>query len=165
MLQRLVHGRALLMLMLGRNCRLRMCLLKRAPSMPTVDGCVRWTLAVRLAQPLSLGCSFLVLVKLRLVLVLLRLVALSMLSERPVAFWSMLTTSISTQAMSARRRSLHLVPSRLGPGATTIAVNKGGTGAVTLTGYVKGNGVSAFTASASIPNTDISGQHDVDAEC
>lgn len=30
--------------------------------------------------------------------------------------------------------------------ATTIAVNKGGTGATTLTGIVKGNGTSAFTA-------------------
>jgi hypothetical protein len=41
--------------------------------------------------------------------------------------------------------------------ATTIAVNRGGTGATTLTGYVKGNGTSAFTASATIPNSDISG--------
>jgi len=41
--------------------------------------------------------------------------------------------------------------------ASTIAVNKGGTGATTLTGYVKGNGTSAFTASATIPSGDISG--------
>lgn len=41
--------------------------------------------------------------------------------------------------------------------ATTIAVAYGGTGATTLTGYVKGNGTSAMTASATIPNTDISG--------
>lgn len=41
--------------------------------------------------------------------------------------------------------------------ATTITVGKGGTGATTLTGYVKGNGTSAMTASATIPNTDISG--------
>lgn len=39
----------------------------------------------------------------------------------------------------------------------TLPVASGGTGAVTLTGYVKGNGTSAFTASATIPNTDISG--------
>jgi hypothetical protein len=39
----------------------------------------------------------------------------------------------------------------------TLAVGNGGTGAVTLTGYVKGNGTSAFTASATIPNTDITG--------
>lgn len=38
-----------------------------------------------------------------------------------------------------------------------VAVANGGTGASTLTGYVKGNGAGAFTASASIPNTDISG--------
>lgn len=39
----------------------------------------------------------------------------------------------------------------------TLVVSNGGTGATTLTGYVKGSGTSAFTASASIPNTDISG--------
>lgn len=39
----------------------------------------------------------------------------------------------------------------------TLPVASGGTGAVTLTGYVKGNGTSAFTASATIPNTDITG--------
>jgi hypothetical protein len=41
--------------------------------------------------------------------------------------------------------------------ANTIAANKGGTGATTLTGYVKGNGTDAFTASANIPGSDISG--------
>ncbi len=30
-------------------------------------------------------------------------------------------------------------------------------GDFTLTGYLKGNGTAAFTASATIPNTDISG--------
>lgn len=39
----------------------------------------------------------------------------------------------------------------------TLGVAKGGSGATTLTGYLKGNGASAFTASATIPNTDISG--------
>jgi hypothetical protein len=39
----------------------------------------------------------------------------------------------------------------------TLAVANGGTGAVTLTGYVKGSGTSAMTASATIPNTDITG--------
>ena len=40
---------------------------------------------------------------------------------------------------------------------TTIAPANGGTGATTLTGYVKGNGTSAFTATTTIPNTDITG--------
>lgn len=40
---------------------------------------------------------------------------------------------------------------------TTIAPANGGTGATTLTGYVKGNGTSAFTATTNIPNTDITG--------
>lgn len=36
-------------------------------------------------------------------------------------------------------------------------VANGGTGAATLTGYVKGNGTAAMTASATIPFTDLSG--------
>ena len=40
---------------------------------------------------------------------------------------------------------------------TGLSVANGGTGASTLTGYVRGNGTSAFTASATIPNTDITG--------
>lgn len=39
----------------------------------------------------------------------------------------------------------------------TVPVENGGTGASTLTGYVKGNGTSAMTASSTIPNTDVSG--------
>lgn len=38
-----------------------------------------------------------------------------------------------------------------------LTVGNGGSGATTLTGYVKGNGTSAFTASSTIPNTDITG--------
>jgi len=39
-----------------------------------------------------------------------------------------------------------------------LPVADGGTGASTLTGYVKGNGTSAFTASATIPFADITGR-------
>jgi len=39
----------------------------------------------------------------------------------------------------------------------TLPVGNGGTGATTLTGYVKGNGTSAFTASATIPASDVTG--------
>lgn len=39
---------------------------------------------------------------------------------------------------------------------STLPVANGGTGATTLTGYVKGNGTSAMTASATIPFGDIS---------
>lgn len=39
----------------------------------------------------------------------------------------------------------------------TVPVANGGTGASTLTGYVKGNGTSAMTASSTIPSTDITG--------
>jgi len=38
-----------------------------------------------------------------------------------------------------------------------VAVANGGTGASTLTGYVKGSGTAALTASSTIPNTDVSG--------
>lgn len=40
---------------------------------------------------------------------------------------------------------------------STIDVAYGGTGATTLTGYVKGNGTSSMTAFPTIPNTDITG--------
>ena len=46
----------------------------------------------------------------------------------------------------------------------TLGVAKGGSGATTLTGYLKGNGTAAFTASATIPNTDISGLGTMAAE-
>jgi len=39
----------------------------------------------------------------------------------------------------------------------TLGVSNGGTGTTTLTGYVKGNGTSAFTASSTVPSTDITG--------
>ena len=39
----------------------------------------------------------------------------------------------------------------------TVPVANGGTGAATLTGYVKGNGTSTMTASATVPSTDITG--------
>jgi hypothetical protein len=42
-------------------------------------------------------------------------------------------------------------------GITDLAVADGGTGASTLTGYVKGNGTTPLTASATIPSTDITG--------
>ena len=52
-------------------------------------------------------------------------------------------------------------PSTASGGVVTLAgvlnVTNGGTGASTLTGYVKGSGTSVMTASATIPNTDITG--------
>jgi hypothetical protein len=40
---------------------------------------------------------------------------------------------------------------------TAITADHGGSGATTLTGYLKGNGTSAFTAAATVPASDISG--------
>ncbi|MEI6139624.1 MAG: hypothetical protein WCP85_10190 [Mariniphaga sp.] len=45
----------------------------------------------------------------------------------------------------------------LGGLTTDITVAQGGTGASTLTGYVKGTGTTAMTASATVPVADISG--------
>jgi hypothetical protein len=39
----------------------------------------------------------------------------------------------------------------------TVPVANGGTGASTLTGYVKGNGTAAMTASTTVPSTDVTG--------
>jgi hypothetical protein len=50
---------------------------------------------------------------------------------------------------------LHLISGTLS--IDLLAVSYGGTGVTTLTGYVKGNGTAAMTASATIPTTDISG--------
>lgn len=47
--------------------------------------------------------------------------------------------------------------SNLTDGLSTVPVTKGGTGATTLTGYVKGNATAAMTATSTIPNTDVSG--------
>jgi hypothetical protein len=40
---------------------------------------------------------------------------------------------------------------------TALDVANGGSGATTLTGYLYGNGTSAFSASTTIPNTAITG--------
>ena len=57
--------------------------------------------------------------------------------------------------------STGLTPSSSTGGVVTLGgvlnVANGGTGANTLTGYVKGSGTSAMTASSTIPNTDITG--------
>ena len=59
------------------------------------------------------------------------------------------------QITSASNTSIAINANQITAGTVTVA--QGGTGAVTLTGYVKGNGTSAFTASATIPSTDITG--------
>jgi hypothetical protein len=57
--------------------------------------------------------------------------------------------------------STGLTPSSASAGVVTLGgtlnVSSGGTGVGTLTGYVKGSGTTAFTASATIPSSDITG--------
>ena len=58
------------------------------------------------------------------------------------------------QVTSASSSSIAIAASQITSGTVTVA--QGGTGATTLTGYVKGSGTSALTASATIPASDIS---------
>ena len=72
------------------------------------------------------------------------------------------TISVANTGVLSFQTSLSgLTPSTATTGAVTLAgtlgVPSGGSGAVTLTGYLKGNGTSPFTASTTIPYTDISG--------
>jgi hypothetical protein len=70
-------------------------------------------------------------------------------------------TISNTGVLSFSSGTTGLTPAAATAGAVTLAgtlgVPNGGSGAVTLTGYVKGNATAAFTASATIPNTDITG--------
>ncbi|MCZ8227741.1 hypothetical protein [Flavobacterium sp.] len=66
--------------------------------------------------------------------------------------------------VSAKIADNAVTTTKLANGAVTnakigeiISVPNGGTGAATLTGYVKGNGTSAMTASPSIPVADVAG--------
>jgi hypothetical protein len=69
------------------------------------------------------------------------------------------TLSVKDASGDATFRNLTLTGAVLAGAwnGSTITVPYGGTGAVTLTGYVKGNGTSAMTASSTIPSTDITG--------
>ena len=73
--------------------------------------------------------------------------------------WSSFAVTAAVTSFSAG--STGLTPNSPTTGAIVLAgtliVSNGGTGATTLTGYVKGNGTSAMTASTTIPNTDITG--------
>ena len=67
----------------------------------------------------------------------------------------MVLTQTGTGAVSAAPVWSALTISDLTSG--TLAVANGGTGATSLTGYVKGNGTGAFTASATVPGADVNG--------
>jgi hypothetical protein len=69
------------------------------------------------------------------------------------------TLSIKDSSNDATFRNITLTGAVLAGAwnGSTITVLYGGTGATTLTGYVKGNGTAAMTASATIPSTDITG--------
>ncbi|WP_396138091.1 hypothetical protein, partial [Flavobacterium sp.] len=69
-----------------------------------------------------------------------------------------------TSASPFKVKDLGIVTNKIANGAVTnakigevITVTNGGTGASTLTGYVKGNGVNPMTAVTSIPVADVTG--------
>jgi hypothetical protein len=65
------------------------------------------------------------------------------------------TVNAQGQLTAASTTNIAIAASQVTSGQ--LAVAQGGTGAATLTGYVKGTGTAALTASATIPSTDISG--------
>jgi hypothetical protein len=73
--------------------------------------------------------------------------------------WNAFTLAGGVSSFSAG--STGLAPATASTGVVvlsgTLNVSSGGTGANTLTGYVKGTGITPMTASATIPSTDITG--------
>lgn len=66
---------------------------------------------------------------------------------------SVISINAKGQVTSAASTPISISFSQITSG--TLSVPQGGTGATTLTGYVKGNGVGPFTASSTIPNADL----------
>jgi hypothetical protein len=73
--------------------------------------------------------------------------------------WGSIPTTAAVTSFSAGTTGF--TPSSATTGAVTLSgtlnVANGGTGATTLTGYVKGSGTTAMTASSTIPTSDLSG--------
>lgn len=65
-------------------------------------------------------------------------------------------TGLGTMA-SQNANAVNITGGTISGLSSPLAVASGGTGAVSLTGYVKGTGTSALTASTTIPTTDLSG--------
>ena len=77
----------------------------------------------------------------------------------PTASFTLTTTGTGAATLSGTTLNIPSVSSTVNAGSIsgTIAVANGGTGATTLTGYVKGTGTTAMTASGSIPVADVTG--------
>jgi hypothetical protein len=75
------------------------------------------------------------------------------------ASFTLTTTGTGAATLSGTTLNIPSVSSTVNSGSIsgTIAVANGGTGATTLTGYVKGTGTTAMTASANIPVADVTG--------
>jgi len=77
----------------------------------------------------------------------------------PTASFTLTTTGTGAATLSGTTLNIPSVSSTVNSGSIsgTIAVANGGTGASTLTGYVKGTGTTAMTASSNIPVADVTG--------
>jgi hypothetical protein len=77
----------------------------------------------------------------------------------PTASFTLTTAGTGAATLSGTTLNIPSVSSTVNSGSIsgTIAVANGGTGATTLTGYVKGTGTTAMTASANIPVADVTG--------
>jgi len=75
------------------------------------------------------------------------------------ASFTLTTTGTGAATLSGTTLNIPSVSSTVNSGSIsgTIAVANGGTGASTLTGYVKGTGTTAMTASSNIPVADVTG--------
>lgn len=74
-----------------------------------------------------------------------------------IAVFTAATAADARTGMSAAASGANSDITSLSALSTPLSVAQGGTGAATLTGYVKGAGTSAMTASTTIPATDLTG--------
>lgn len=77
------------------------------------------------------------------------------LKSTPVAADKILIHSVADSGL--RQAELSTIPVASSQLSSTVPVSKGGTGATTLTGYLKGAGTSAVTASATVPFSEVTG--------
>jgi hypothetical protein len=81
---------------------------------------------------------------------------LTALAATPIAIANTQVSGLGTMS-TQNANSVAITGGTISGLSSPLGVASGGTGAATLTGYVKGSGTSAFTASSTVPTTDLSG--------